>query len=71
MQKYHKVLLIGSGLMTPALIDYLVSFKDTRITIASNLLDDAKRLAAKYPDYLSATYLDIFNVITNIPLPFY
>ena len=42
-----KVLLIGSGMMTPALIDYLLSFKDTTITIGSNLIEDAKRIAAK------------------------
>ena len=37
----YKVLLIGSGLMTPPLVDYLCSFNDTRITVASNILKDA------------------------------
>lgn len=40
-QKKHKVLLVGSGLMTPGLVDYLVSFKDTYITVGSNLLKEA------------------------------
>lgn len=62
-KKNHKVLLIGSGLMTPALIDYLVRFKDTHITIASNIEEDAKRIASKHPNYCSSTYLDIFKVL--------
>jgi len=49
MQKYHKVLLVGSGLMTPALLDYLVSFKDTKVTVGSNNLDEAKKVASKHP----------------------
>ena len=48
-QKTHKVLLLGSGLMTPALVDYLVSFKDTNITIASNILKDAESVASRHP----------------------
>lgn len=50
----HKVLLVGSGLMTPTLIDYLLTFKDTKITIASNILNDAKALVKKNPDLLDA-----------------
>jgi hypothetical protein len=34
-------LLVGSGLMTPPLVDYLTSFNDTHITVASNLLAEA------------------------------
>jgi alpha-aminoadipic semialdehyde synthase len=45
----YKVLLIGSGLMTPPLIDYLASFKDTKITVASNIQKDAESLCKKYP----------------------
>ena len=48
--------------MTPPLVDYLCSFKDTHITIASNLIDDAKRVASKYPDLMDAAYLDVFDV---------
>ena len=40
-RKEHRVLLIGSGLMTSALVDYLISFKDTKIVVASNILEDA------------------------------
>ena len=36
----YKVLLIGSGLMTPPLVDYLCKFGDTHITVASNILED-------------------------------
>ena len=60
--KHHKVLLIGSGLMTPALIDYLVKFEDTRITVASNIEEDARRIASKHPTYCKSTYLDIMKV---------
>ena len=57
-----KVLLVGSGLMTPALVDYLVQFKDTSVTVASNMLKEAESVAARHPQYLKAIYLDIFNV---------
>lgn len=62
MQKNHKVLLIGSGLMTGPLIDYLISFQDTYVTIASNLLEDAQLLASRNLTFLSAIYLDVFDV---------
>ena len=58
----YKVLLIGSGLMTPPLVDYMCSFKDTHITVASNLINDAKRIASKHPDFMDAVYLDVFDV---------
>lgn len=48
-------------MMTPPLLDMLVSHKDTHITIGSNLIEDAKKLAARHPDYISAAYLDVFN----------
>jgi saccharopine dehydrogenase-like NADP-dependent oxidoreductase len=60
--KVTKVLLVGSGLMTPALVDYLVQFKDTHVTVASNILADAEAVAARHPQYLKAAFLDIFNV---------
>ena len=37
----HRVLLIGSGMMTPPLVDYLTKYGDTHITVASNVLADA------------------------------
>ena len=52
--------------MTPPLVDYLCSFKDTHITIASNLINDAKRVASKYPDLMDAVYLDVFDVSNKI-----
>ena len=55
--------------MTPPLIDYLVSFNDTHISIASNLIEDAKRLASKHPNHTSAHLLDIFNVSILIYSP--
>ena len=57
----HKVLLIGSGLMTPPLVDYLCAFKDTHITVASNILEDAQKVATRHPEFMSAKYLDISN----------
>lgn len=60
----HKVLLLGSGLMTPALVDYLVSFKDTHITVASNNLKEAESIVARHPEYMTPTLIDIFNVRT-------
>ena len=58
----HKVLLVGSGMMTPPLLDYLVKFGDTHITVASNILEDAQKVAAKHPTHISAMYLDVFDV---------
>jgi saccharopine dehydrogenase-like NADP-dependent oxidoreductase len=47
--------------MTPPLLDYLCSFKDTKVTIGSNLVEDAKKLCLRHPDYLTAEFLDVFN----------
>ena len=62
----HKVLLIGSGLMTPPLVDLLASYGDTHITVASNLLDDSKKLAARHPKCMSACFLDVFKVKSTV-----
>jgi hypothetical protein len=48
--------------MTPPLLDHLCSFKDTHITIGSNLIEDAKKLCARNPEFISAEFLDVFNV---------
>ena len=61
MERRFKVLLIGSGMMTGPLVDHLISFNDTTMTIASNLLEDAQKIASKNPSKLKAIYLDIFN----------
>lgn len=55
----HKVLLLGSGMMTPPLIRELLRHGDTHITIASNILKDAEALAAHNPMYLSSAFLDV------------
>jgi glutamyl-tRNA reductase len=60
--KQHRVLLVGSGMMTPALVDYLCRFKDTKITCVSNLVEDAKKVASRHPDHITPEYLDIFDV---------
>jgi len=57
----HKVLLVGSGLMTKPLINYMTSFGDTHITIASNIIEDAKRLEKLFPGKTTAAYLDLFD----------
>jgi saccharopine dehydrogenase-like NADP-dependent oxidoreductase len=48
-------------MMTPPLLDLLVSYKDTQITIGSNLVEDAKKLASRHPEFISASYLDVLN----------
>lgn len=42
--KKFKVLLIGSGMMTSTLIEYLIQFGDTHVTVASNVLKEAQKL---------------------------
>lgn len=56
------MLLIGSGLMTPPLLDYLLSFNDTHITVASNALADAQQLCKRAPKWMDAVYLDVSDV---------
>ena len=58
----HRVLLIGSGLMTPPLVDYLCKFGDTHITVASNIVEDARKVASRHPSHMDAIYLDVFDV---------
>ena len=62
VQPTHRVLLLGSGMMTPPLVDYLTKFGDTHITVASNLIEDARKIAARHPSHMSAIYLDVFDV---------
>jgi saccharopine dehydrogenase-like NADP-dependent oxidoreductase len=64
----YRILLIGSGLMTPPLIEYLMKFNDTHITVASNIKKDAERLCIKFPKSMDATYLDVLDVSQNILL---
>ena len=62
VQSTHRVLLLGSGMMTPPLVDYLTKFGDTHITVASNLIEDARKIASRHPNHMSAIYLDVFDV---------
>lgn len=55
-------MILGSGLMAPTLIDYFTKFKDTHITVGSNVLEEALKLAKKSPKFVSAVHLDITNV---------
>lgn len=48
--------------MTPPLVDYLMKFNDTFITVASNIEADAQRVANRHPQHMDAAYLDVFNV---------
>jgi len=57
--KFHKVLLLGSGMMTPPLIRELLVHGDTKITIASNILKEAQALTSMSPQHLSAVSLDV------------
>ena len=66
MTTKHKVLLIGSGLMTPPLIDYLLSFNDTHISVVSNLVEDARALAKKAPKFMDADFLDVTDVSKSL-----
>lgn len=49
-------------MMTKPLIDHLVSFKDTQITIASNMPKAAAELVKKHPEFLKAVELDVTNI---------
>lgn len=48
--------------MTPPLIDYLLSFNDTHISVVSNLVEDARALAKKAPKFMDADFLDVTDV---------
>lgn len=47
--------------MTPPLIEHLLSFNDTSITVASNILKDAQALATKYGKNVQACFIDTSN----------
>lgn len=48
-------------MMTPPLINYLQSFGDTHITVASNLIKDAEALCAMHPKTMNAVFLDVMD----------
>lgn len=45
----RKILVCGSGMMVSGLVSYLMRNKNNRVTIASNILEQAKEIADKYP----------------------
>ena len=61
-QHRFKVLLCGSGMMTPPLVDYLCKHGDTHITVASNIIKDARAVCQRHPEHMSASHLDVFDV---------
>jgi alpha-aminoadipic semialdehyde synthase len=61
-KKYHKMLLLGSGLMAPPLLSELLRHGDTKVTIASNIVKDAQALVQMDPEHLSATFLDVKDI---------
>lgn len=48
-------------MMTPPLVDYLCKYGDTRITVASNIVEDAQKVADRHPNHMDAIYLDVFD----------
>lgn len=46
--KPKRVLVLGSGHVVPPAIDYLTSLPGVQVTIASNLLEDARKIAGRY-----------------------
>ena len=49
-------------MMTKTLIKQLLSYGDTKITIASNMLNEAKALVAMDPKNLAAVFLDVTDL---------
>ncbi|KAJ2849600.1 hypothetical protein J3B02_003774 [Coemansia erecta] len=60
----NSVLLAGSGMVSQPLVEFLAKSKDTDITIASNDLDEARRLAYQFPN----TKVALLNVSDTLNL---
>ena len=54
-----RILVCGSGMMTPSLVSYLMRNDHYSITIASNIINDARAIAGKYPGRADACFLDV------------
>ena len=63
-----KILICGSGMMTPCLVSYLMRKDNYSITIASNIIEDAKDIAAKYPGKATACFLDVGDFENTVNL---
>ncbi|KAI9506643.1 hypothetical protein GGI26_004739 [Coemansia sp. RSA 1358] len=61
-KRRKRVLLAGSGMVSQPLVDYLASSKDTDIKIASNDLDEARRIAYQFPN-TEAALLDVSDTL--------
>lgn len=61
-QSHKRVLLLGAGMVTAPLVEYLNSFAevDCKLTIAADNLDAAKFLSSRYPG-CAARQLDVSN----------
>jgi len=49
-------------MMAKAVLEILSKYDDSKITVASNILEQAKELAEMFPKCTEAAYVDIFNV---------
>jgi saccharopine dehydrogenase-like NADP-dependent oxidoreductase len=49
-------------MMAKAVLEILTKFNDSKITVASNILEQAEQLAKAYPKHTNAAFVDIFNV---------
>jgi saccharopine dehydrogenase-like NADP-dependent oxidoreductase len=48
-------------MMARSVVEILSKYKDTHITIASNIIETAQDICKAYPDCTSAEFVDIFN----------
>ena len=64
----RKILVCGSGMMTPSLVDFLMETHENSITIASNIVEDATNIAKKHPGRCKACYLDVSDFETTVEL---
>jgi len=62
MTTKHNILVLGSGMMTPTLIGQLLTYGDSKITVASNIIKDAEALVKLAPKFISAAYLDVKDI---------
>mmetsp|Transcript_5186 Transcript_5186/g.6909 ORF Transcript_5186/g.6909 Transcript_5186/m.6909 type:complete len:131 (-) Transcript_5186:2914-3306(-) len=49
--------------MTPPLVDYLCKYGDTHITVASNMLEEARKVCQRHPQHMEAVHLDVFDPV--------
>ena len=55
-------------MMVPSLVDYLMKNNKNRITIASNIVEDAEEIAFKYPGRCRYALLDVCNFEKTLEL---